>query len=80
MQIGPMYSPKMFSQQLLPHLKRRFQAAREYLDEVNPDVKIMLHSCGSIRRFLPDLIEAGIDIIDPVQPHAAEMNHFGIEK
>ncbi len=80
MQIGPMYSPKMFRQQLLPHLKRRFQAARKYLDEVNPGVKIMLHSCGSIRRFLPDLIEAGIDIIDPVQPHAAEMNTFELKK
>ncbi|MBM3137451.1 MAG: uroporphyrinogen decarboxylase [Chloroflexi bacterium] len=74
MQMGPMYSPKMFRQMFLPYFKRRFQAAREYLDEVNPGVKIMLHSCGSIRRFLPDLIEAGVDIIDPVQPHAAEMN------
>jgi uroporphyrinogen decarboxylase len=64
----------MFRSQFLPHFKRRFRAAREYLDEVNPSVKIMLHSCGSIRRFLPDLIEAGVDIIDPVQPHAAEMD------
>ncbi len=74
MQTGPMYSPKMFREMFLPYFKRRFQAAREYLDEVNPGVKIMLHSCGSIRRFLPDLIEADVDIIDPVQPHAAEMN------
>lgn len=74
MQMGPMYSPKMFREMFLPHFKRRFRSAREYLDEVNPGVKIMLHSCGSIRRFLPDLIEAGMDIIDPVQPHAAEMD------
>jgi len=74
MQTGPMYSMKMFRNQLLPHLKRRFQAARKYLDSVNPSVKIMLHSCGSISRFLPDLIDAGIEIIDPIQPHAAAMN------
>ena len=74
MQTGPMYSMKMFKNQLLPHLKRRFQAARKYLDSVNPSVKIMLHSCGSISKFLPDLIESGIDIIDPIQPHAAAMN------
>ena len=74
MQTGPLYSMKMFRNQLLPHLKRRFQAARNYLDSVNPSVKIMLHSCGSISRFIPDLMEAGIDIIDPIQPHAAEMN------
>jgi len=80
MQTGPMYSPKMFKNQLLPHLKRRFQAARKYLDEVNPSVKIMLHSCGSIRRFLPDLIEAGVDIIDPIQPRAAEMGTAGLKR
>jgi uroporphyrinogen decarboxylase len=80
MQTGPMYSPKMFREMFLPYFKRRFQAAREFLDEVNPGVKIMLHSCGSIRRFLPDLIEAGVDIIDPVQPHAAEMNTAELKK
>ena len=74
MQTGPLYSMKMFRDQLLPHLKRRFQAARKYLDGVNPSVKIMLHSCGSISKFLPDLIDAGIDIINPIQPHAAAMN------
>jgi uroporphyrinogen decarboxylase len=31
------------------------------------DVKVMLHSCGSIRELLPDLIEAGLDAINPVQ-------------
>lgn len=80
MQTGPMYSPKMFRSLFLPHFKRRFQAAREFLDAVNPGVKIMLHSCGSIRRFLPDLIEAGVDIIDPVQPHAAEMNTAALKR
>lgn len=80
MQTGPMYSPKMFREMFLPYFTRRFQAAREYLDEVNPGVKIMLHSCGSIRRFLPDLIEAGVEIIDPVQPHAAEMDTAELKK
>ena len=74
MQTGPLYSMKMFRDKLLPHLMRRFKAARKYLDSVNPSVKIMLHSCGSISKFLPDLIDAGIDIIDPIQPHAAAMN------
>ncbi len=74
MQTGPLYSMKMFKDQFLPHFKRRFQAARSYLDGVNPSVKIMLHSCGSISRFLPELIDAGINIIDPIQPHAAAMD------
>jgi len=74
MQTGPLYSMKMFRNQFLPHFERRFQAARSYLDSVNPSVKIMLHSCGSISKFLPDLIDSGINIIDPIQPHAAAMN------
>ena len=74
MQTGPMYSPKMFKKMILPHLSRRFKAAKDYLADVNPEAKLMLHSCGSIRKFLPDLIEAGVEIIDPVQPHAAEMD------
>jgi uroporphyrinogen decarboxylase len=79
MQTGPLYSMKMFRNQMLPHFKRRIQSARKYLDSANPLVKIMLHSCGSISRFLPDLIDAGIDIIDPIQPHAAEMNSVDLK-
>jgi uroporphyrinogen decarboxylase len=79
-QQGPLYSMKMFRNLLLPRLKRRVEAARKYLDDNNPECKIMLHSCGSIRRFLPDLIEAGIDIIDPVQPLAAEMDSFELKR
>jgi uroporphyrinogen decarboxylase len=79
-QNGPLYSMRMFRNLLLPRLKRRIEAAREYLNVNNPDCKIMLHSCGSIRKFLPDLIEAGIEIIDPVQPLAAEMDSFELKR
>jgi uroporphyrinogen decarboxylase len=37
-------------------------------------MKINLHSCGSIVGILPDLIECGLDIINPVQISAANMN------
>ncbi|MFA5015351.1 MAG: uroporphyrinogen decarboxylase family protein, partial [Actinomycetota bacterium] len=36
--------------------------------------KILLHSCGSVRAFIPDFIDTGIDILNPVQPYAADMN------
>lgn len=80
MQTGPLYSPKMFRTLLLPRLRRRWQAAREYLDRVNPSVKIMLHSCGSIRPFIPDLIKAGIQVLDPVQPRAANMDSSELKR
>jgi uroporphyrinogen decarboxylase len=80
MQTGPLYSYRMFKEFFLPRQKRRWQAIREYLDEVNPRVKIMLHSCGSIRRFIPDLIDAGIQILDPIQPHAVGMDSTELKK
>jgi uroporphyrinogen decarboxylase len=79
-QNGPLYSMRMFHNLLLPCLQRRVAAARSLLNEINPDCKIMLHSCGSIRKFLPDLIDIGIDIIDPVQPLAAEMDSYALKR
>jgi len=37
-------------------------------------LKVMMHSCGSIREIIPDLIEAGVDMLDPVQVSAAGMD------
>jgi uroporphyrinogen decarboxylase len=80
MQNGPLYSPKMFHELILPRLKRRWQAARQSIDRINPSVKIMLHSCGSIRKFIPDFIEAGIQVLDPVQPHPKDMDSFELKR
>lgn len=74
MQTGLLFSRQMFTEIILPPLKRRWRAVRTQLDRVNPEAKIMLHSCGAIRPFIADLLEAGIDIIDPVQPMAHGMD------
>jgi uroporphyrinogen decarboxylase len=51
-------------------------AARYWVDYVHTHsrMKTFLHSCGSIYRLLPDLIDAGYDIINPVQTNCVEMN------
>ena len=74
MQTGPLYSPVTFGELILPRLRRRWRAARDYLDEVNPAVQLMFHSCGGIRRYIGDLIDIGMQILDPVQPLAAGMD------
>jgi uroporphyrinogen decarboxylase len=74
MQTGLLYSPRIFHKVLMPHLSRRWNAARVALDEINPSAKIMYHSCGSIYPLIPDMIENGIQVLDPVQPTAANMN------
>jgi len=42
--------------------------------------KIFLHSCGSIRKVIPDLIEIGLDIINPVQVSAAGMDSAELKR
>jgi len=64
MQEAIMMSKPMYQTHLKPRLKRVIDAARA----VKPDVIIQYHSCGFITPLIPDLIEAGIDVLNPVQP------------
>ena len=49
--------------------------------EINPEVHVFIHSDGDIREILPDLIEIGFDVIDPIQPECMDpeeiKNEFG---
>jgi len=45
-----------------------------------PGVKIFMHTCGSVRVLLPDLIDAGLDIYNPVQFTAENMDLKGLKK
>jgi uroporphyrinogen decarboxylase len=45
-----------------------------------PDTFVFFHSCGNIRDFIPDFIEMGIDIINPVHITAAGMEPSGLKK
>ncbi len=68
MQTGLMISPRMYRQWFKPHLTRVIQAAKQ----ANPDVLIQYHSDGMINKLVPDLLEAGIDILNPVQPECVD--------
>ncbi len=61
-QNGPLLSPKMYREFFKPRHSHLWRRAKELAD-----VKVMLHCCGAVRSLLPDLIEAGIDAINPVQ-------------
>jgi uroporphyrinogen decarboxylase len=62
MQTGPMMSPKMYREFFKPRHQALWNRAKELAD-----VKVMLHCCGGVRELLADLIEAGLDAINPVQ-------------
>ena len=53
--------------------KPRYRELCEYVKS-RSNLKIFMHSCGSIRQFIPGLIEAGFDIINPVQTNCAGMD------
>lgn len=68
MQTNLLMSKRMYRQWFKPRLTQVIQAARE----VNPGIKIWYHSDGKINDLIPDLIEAGIDILNPVQPECVD--------
>ncbi|MCX6565197.1 MAG: hypothetical protein NTW38_02030, partial [Candidatus Aminicenantes bacterium] len=44
------------------------------------DAPLYFHSCGAIREILPDMIETGVDIINPVQVGAAGMDSRALKR
>ena len=62
MQFGPQISPDMYREFFKPRHALLWNRAKELAG-----VKVMLHCCGGVRELLPDLIEAGLDAINPVQ-------------
>ena len=69
MQNGPQVSPKMYREFFKPRHKLMWSRAKELAN-----VKVMLHCCGGVRELLPDLIDAGLDAINPVQISCAGMD------
>ena len=59
---------------------RRFGKLWSHIKCRMPNVKIFMHTCGSVRILLPDLIEAGLDILNPVQFTATDMELKSLKK
>ena len=59
-----MISPEMWRQFFKPKMAHFFSS----LKAINPDVKIAYHSDGIINPIIPDLIEIGLDVLNPIQP------------
>jgi len=68
-QEGPQLSPDMYREFIKPRHKAIYQYVKQH-----SKVFVFLHSCGSIYRLIPDLIDEGIDVLNPVQTSAAEMD------
>jgi uroporphyrinogen decarboxylase len=69
-----------FRRTVRPYLQDLWGFAKQNLLKKNPKGKIMLHSCGSIRPFIPDWIDMGLDMLDPIQPKAKGMEPLGLKR
>ena len=66
-QQGLMFSKQMLDTFFAPYAAKLFAIARQ------AGVKSMLHSCGSVRDYIPELIKVGVDILNPIQVRAQGM-------
>lgn len=69
LQSGPFMSPDDFREKIKPYFDIHYRRVHE----AAPQSRIFHHSCGSVYRLLDDLIDMGVDILNPIQPNAVEM-------
>jgi hypothetical protein len=74
-QNGPFISPKTYRELYKPFNK----AVNDWVHK-NTNWKTFTHCCGSVRALLPDFVEAGFDILNPVQTSAANMDPEELKK
>lgn len=68
-QRGPLMSRAMWRTYVFPVMRDSIQAAKA----IKPDILVNYHSCGNVTEILDDLLETGIDILNPCQPEAMDI-------
>jgi len=74
-QRGPMLSPESYREMIWPYQKRLFEFIKQ-----KSGAFLLFHSCGSVYQFIPSLIEAGVDALNPVQVSAHQMNGADLKR
>jgi len=73
-QRGPLFSPDMFKHYVQPYLKEVAARCHKH------DKKFLLHCCGAVRPLLPMIIDAGVDMLEPIQIRAEGMDPAGLKR
>lgn len=74
-QEGPMISPDLYRKLIKPRQKKICDFIKS-----KTNAYIYLHSCGSVYEFVPDFIEIGVDILNPIQVSAKDMDTKKLKK
>ena len=72
-QRGPLFSPQTFKEFVVPYLTRCVEKTHAH------NKKFLLHCCGAVRPLLPMIIDAGVDMIEPIQIRATGMEPQGLK-
>lgn len=72
MQAAVMMSDELYCRFLKPRLKRVIDEARR----VKPDILVFYHSCGFVTPFISHFIDAGVDVLNPVQPESMDFKEI----
>lgn len=73
-QRAPLFSPSTFQEFVVPYLEKFVGIAHKH------NKKFLLHCCGSVRPLLPMIIDAGVDMLEPIQIRAEGMDPHGLKK
>ena len=68
-QIAPLVSPAMWRDWIFPLMRDSIAAARR----INPEILVFYHSDGNVEALIEGFIEAGVDILDPIQPECMDI-------
>ncbi len=82
-QTSQLIAPDTFRELMQPRLKKVFAVIKRKFKEKKPAGErgwLFFHSCGNIRPILPDFIEMGVDILNPVHISAAGMEPAALKK
>lgn len=75
MQDGPQLSPELYRKVVKPYHKKLYQFIKN-----NSDAYLFLHTDGAVYDFIPDFIEMGVDILNPIQASARGMDPLMLKR
>ncbi len=75
-QVSQIISPRMFRQQVKP----RWQAVFDRVRTLAPHARRFFHSCGNVRPLIPDFVEIGVEILNPVHIRATGMEPSALKR
>ncbi|MCL1792442.1 MAG: hypothetical protein FWG34_01090 [Oscillospiraceae bacterium] len=73
LQKGLMMSPILWRRLLKPRLKKIYDSAK------SRGFNVLIHTCGDISDIIPDLIEIGVEVLNPVQPEVMDIKKIKVE-